>query len=62
MTKILGCEVLMCEEVYVRAGFAPDDLAAHEVEVGGRNAFVKRTAARAADLAIFAAAQATAAL
>jgi hypothetical protein len=54
LTKILGCEVLMCEEVYVRAGFAPDDLAAHEVEVGGRNAFVKaRAAARAADLAIF---------
>jgi hypothetical protein len=53
----------MSEEVYARAGFAADDLAAHEVEVGGRNAFVKaRTAARAADLAIFAAAQATAAL
>ena len=63
LTKILGCEVLMSEEVYARAGFAADDLPAHEVEVGGRNAFVKaRTAARAADLAIFAAAQATAAL
>jgi hypothetical protein len=49
--------VLMCEEVYVRAGFAPDDLAPHEVEVGGRNAFVKaRAAPRAADLAIFTAA------
>jgi class 3 adenylate cyclase len=63
LTKSLGCEVLMSEEVYVRAGFAPDDLTAHEVEVSGRNAFVKaRTAARAAGLAIFAAAQATAAL
>jgi adenylate cyclase len=63
LTKSLGREVLMSEEVYVRAGFAPDGLAADEVEVGGRNAFVKaRTAARAADLAIFAAAQATAAL
>jgi hypothetical protein len=60
LTKSLGCEVLMSG---VRAGFAPDDLAAHEVEVSGRNAFVKaRTAARAAGLAIFAAAQATAAL
>ena len=63
LTKSLGCEVLMSEEVYARAGFAADDLPAHEVEVGGRNAFVKaRTAARAADLAIFAAAQATGAL
>jgi adenylate cyclase len=63
LTTSLGCEVLMSEEVYVRAGFAPDDLAANEVEVSGRNAFVKaRTAARAAGLAIFAAAQATAAL
>jgi hypothetical protein len=53
----------MSEEVYVQAGFAPDGMAAHEVVVGGRNAFVKaRIAARAADLAIFAAAQATAAL
>jgi adenylate cyclase len=63
LTKSLGCEVLMSEEVYARAGFAADDLPAHEVEVGGRSGFVKaRTAARAADLAIFAAAQATAAL
>jgi class 3 adenylate cyclase len=63
LTKSLGCEVLMSEEVYVQAGFAPDGMAAHEVVVGGRNAFVKaRIAARAADLAIFAAAQATAAL
>jgi hypothetical protein len=53
----------MSEEVYARAGFAADDLPAHEVEVGGRSGFVKaRAAARAADLAIFAAAQATAAL
>jgi hypothetical protein len=41
LTKSLGCEVLMSEEVYARAGFAADDLSAHEVEVGGRNAFVK---------------------
>jgi adenylate cyclase len=60
LTKNLGCEVLMSEEVYARAGFAVDDLPAHEVEVGGRDAFVKaRTAARAADLAIFAAGQGT---
>ncbi len=52
----------MSEEVYAWAGFAADDLPAHEVEGGGRNAFVKaRTAARAADLTIFATAQATAA-
>jgi hypothetical protein len=55
--------VLMSEEVHARAGFAADDLPAHEVEVGGRNAFVKaRAAPRAANLAIFAAAQASAAL
>ena len=63
LTKSLGCEVLMSEEVYARAGFATDDLPAHEVEVGGRNAVVKgRTAARAADLAILTTAQTTAAL
>ena len=54
LTKSLGCEVLMSEEVYARAGFAADDLPAQEVEVGGRNAFVKaRTGARAAELASF---------
>ena len=54
LTKSLGCEVLMSEEVYARAGFAADDLPAQEVEVGGRNAFGKaRTGARAADLASF---------
>jgi hypothetical protein len=36
--------VLMSEEVHARAGFAADDLPAHEVEVGGRNAFVKARA------------------
>ena len=52
LTKSLVCEVLMSEEVYARAGFAADDLPAHEIEVGGRNAFVKaRAAAKAADLA-----------
>ena len=57
LTKSLGCEVLMSEEVHARAGFAADDLPAHEVEVSGRNAFVKaRAAPRAADLAIFTAA------
>jgi adenylate cyclase len=62
LTKSLGCEVLMSEEVYARAGLAADDLPAHEVEVGGRNAFVKaRTAVRAADLAIFATVSAKAA-
>jgi adenylate cyclase len=63
LTKSLGCEVLMSEEVYAQAGFAADDLLAHEVEVGGRNAFVKaRTAARAADLSVFATARAIAVL
>ncbi len=52
LTKSLGCEVLMSEEVYARAGFAADDLPAHEVEAGGRDATVRaRSAARAADLA-----------
>ncbi len=61
LTKSLGCEVLMSEEVYVRAGFAADDLPAQEVEAGGRNATVKaRSAARAADLAILKSAQAPA--
>jgi adenylate cyclase len=52
LTKSLGCEVLMSEEVYARAGFGVDDLAAHEVEVRGREAGVRaRSATRAVDLA-----------
>ena len=52
LTKPLGCEVLMSEEVYSRAGFDPDDLPSHEVETRGREATVMaRSAARAADLA-----------
>jgi adenylate cyclase len=53
LTKPLGCEVLMSEEVYAQAGFRPDDLPAHEVDARGREATVKaRSAARAADLAL----------
>jgi adenylate cyclase len=52
LTKTLGCEVLMSEEVYVGAGFGPDELPAHDVEARGREASVKvRSVARAADLA-----------
>jgi adenylate cyclase len=52
LTKILGCEVLMSEEVYERAGFGPDDLPAHDVEARGREETVKvRSVSRAADLA-----------
>jgi DNA-binding transcriptional LysR family regulator len=52
-SEVIGCEVLMSEEVYVRAGFAPDALPAHEIDARGREALVKaRSAARAADLAI----------
>ncbi|MBV9287105.1 MAG: adenylate/guanylate cyclase domain-containing protein [Hyphomicrobiales bacterium] len=52
LTKSLGCEVLMSEEVYVRAGFSADDLPAHEVDARGRQATVKaRSATKAADLA-----------
>jgi adenylate cyclase len=51
LTKGVGCEVLMSEEVYVRAGFAVDDLPAHEVEARGREAGVKaRSATKAAEL------------
>jgi adenylate cyclase len=53
LTKRLGCEVLMSEEVYARAGFAPADLKAHEVEAAGRDGYIKaRSAARAIELAI----------
>jgi adenylate cyclase len=52
LTKTLGCEVLMSEEVYERAGFGPDDLPAHDVEARGREESVKaRSVTRAADLA-----------
>ena len=52
LTKTLGCEVLMSEEVYERAGFGPDDLPAHEVDARGRDAMVKaRSVKRAADVA-----------
>jgi adenylate cyclase len=52
LTKVIGCEVLMSEEVYERAGFGPDALPAHDVETRGREATVKaRSVARAADLA-----------
>ena len=52
MTKTFGCEVMMSEEVYERAGFGPDDLPAHEVAPRGREAgMTARSAARAADLA-----------
>ena len=62
LTKTLGCEVLMSEEVYERAGFGPDDLPAHEVDARGREAIVKaRSVARAADLARLIATQAPAA-
>jgi adenylate cyclase len=51
-TKVLGCEVLMSEEVYDRAGFGPDDLPTHEVDARGRQTTVKaRAALKAADLA-----------
>jgi adenylate cyclase len=52
LTKSLGCEVLMSQEVYTRAGFDVDDLPAHEVEARGREAGVRaRSATRAVDLA-----------
>jgi adenylate cyclase len=62
LTKTFGCEVMMSEEVYQRAGFGPDDLPAHDVEPRGREAGMKaRSAARAADLTDFTAAEAPAA-
>ena len=61
LTKAMACEVLMSEEVYEHAGFAPDALPAHEVETRGREASVKaRSVARAADLEGLIAAQAPA--
>ena len=62
LTKPFGCEVMMSEEVYGRAGFGPDDLPAHEVAPRGREAGMKaRSVGRAADLAALLAAQAPAA-
>jgi adenylate cyclase len=62
LTKPFGCEVMMSEEVYERAGFGADDLPAHEVDARGRDAAVKvRSVAKAADLAALIAAQAPAA-
>ena len=62
LTKAIGCEVLMSEEVYERSGFGPDDLPVHDVEARGREASVKaRSVARAVDLAGLIAAQAPAA-
>jgi adenylate cyclase len=62
LTKTLGCQVLMSEEVYARAGFGPDDLPAHDVEARGREAGVRaRSVKRAADLARLIASQAPAA-
>ncbi len=62
LTKTLGCEVLMSEEVYERAGFGPDDLPAHDVEARGREESVKvRSVTRAADLARLTPAEAPAA-
>jgi adenylate cyclase len=61
LTKAIGCEVLMSEEVYQRAGFGPSDLPAHEVDARGRETSVKaRSVARAADLGGLIAAQAPA--
>ena len=62
LTKAFGCEVVMSEEVYERAGFGPDDLPAHDVDPRGREARMKaRSVARAADLAALLDAQAPAA-
>jgi adenylate cyclase len=62
LTKAFGCEVIMSEEVYERAGFGPDDLPAHDVAPRGREAAMKaRSVDRAADLAALLAAQAPAA-
>jgi adenylate cyclase len=49
LTKTFGCEVMMSEEVYERAGFGPDDLPAHDIEPRGRGASV-RSVEGAADL------------
>ncbi len=52
LTRPLGCEVLVSEEVYAQAGLAPDGLPRREVAVRGRaGALQARAAARASDLA-----------
>jgi adenylate cyclase len=51
LTKPYGCEVLISEEVYEQAGFGPDDLPQHDVEVRGRVTSIRaRSAVRALDL------------
>ena len=53
LTKTIGCEVLMSEDVYVQAGFPPEALPAYEVDARGREAHVKvRAAILAEDLAV----------
>ena len=60
LTKAFGCEVLMSEEVYAKAG-VEGDLPAHEVDARGREARVKaRSVERATDLALVTAARAPA--
>jgi adenylate cyclase len=51
LTKPYSCEVLISEEVYEQAGFGPDDLPQHDIEVRGRITSVRaRGAVRALDL------------
>ena len=52
LTKPLGCEVLMSEEVFAHAGLTGVDLPAHEVDARGRTETVMaRSAKKASDLA-----------
>jgi len=52
LTKAMDCEVLMSEEVYSQAGFAPDALPRREIAARGRLGTLQaRPATRAADLA-----------
>ena len=54
LTKSLGCEVLISEEVYAQAGFDLDDLPGREVEARGREGVLKvRIVKSAAGLAAF---------
>ncbi|MGJ4929077.1 adenylate/guanylate cyclase domain-containing protein [Bradyrhizobium sp. HKCCYLS2038] len=53
MTKTLGCQVIISNEVYARAGLAPDALPQQDVEIRGRAEPMRvRTATEAADLAM----------
>jgi len=53
LTKVIGCEVLMSEDVYEKAGFPQEALPAYDVDARGREAQVKvRAAAKAEGLAI----------